>query len=35
MKTQWEYGLVERLFCEQLKATSWQRIEATQMDLPS
>jgi hypothetical protein len=23
---QWEYDLVERLFCEQLKAMGWQRI---------
>ena len=27
MKTQWEYDLVERPFCEQLKAMGWQWIE--------
>jgi hypothetical protein len=26
-KTQWEYDLVERPFCEQLKAMGWQWIE--------
>ncbi len=27
MKIQWEYDLVERPFCEQLKAMGWQWIE--------
>lgn len=27
MKTQWEYDLVEKPFCEQLKAMGWQWIE--------
>jgi type I restriction enzyme R subunit len=27
MKTQWEYDLVERPFCEQLKLMGWQWIE--------
>ncbi|MHB8520356.1 MAG: hypothetical protein ACYDH9_06325 [Limisphaerales bacterium] len=27
MKTQWEYDLVERPFCEQLKAMGWQWID--------
>lgn len=26
-KVQWEYDLVERPFCEQLKAMGWQWIE--------
>ena len=26
-KVQWEYDLVERSFCEQLKAMGWQWIE--------
>jgi hypothetical protein len=27
MRTQWEYDLVERPFCEQLQAMGWQWIE--------
>ncbi|HYV31862.1 MAG TPA: type I restriction endonuclease [Candidatus Binatia bacterium] len=33
MKTQWEYDLVERPFCEQLKAMGWQWIEGDK-DVP-
>jgi type I restriction enzyme R subunit len=32
-KTQWEYDLVERPFCEQLKAMGWQWIEGDK-DVP-
>src|SRR5207249_3645346 len=33
MKVQWEYDLVERPFCEQLKAMGWQWIEGDK-DVP-
>src|SRR5881296_2373215 len=33
MRTQWEYNLVERPFCEQLKAMGWQWIEGDK-DVP-
>ena len=32
-KVQWEYDLVERPFCEQLKAMGWQWIEGDK-DVP-
>ena len=32
-KVQWEYDLVERTFCEQLKAMGWQWIEGDK-DVP-
>ena len=34
-KIQWEYDLVERSFCEQLKAMGWQWIEGQLCWLPS
>lgn len=33
MKTQWEYDLVERPFCERFKAMGWQWIEGD-VDVP-
>ena len=33
MKIQWEYDLVERAFCEQLRAMGWQWIEGD-TDIP-
>ena len=32
-KVQWEYDLVERPFCEQLKAMGWQWIEGWESGL--
>ena len=33
MKTQWEYDLVEKPFCQQLKALGWQWFEGDK-DVP-